>query len=121
MEIYTLPVDLEKIKKFIDGLPFVLTDGQKQVWQEIKEDLNASGIWDHLEIYTLIPAGTGLHYEYKIESSNIVPLFVKIHNLRLDYKKVSFTHVPRERNKDADKLVNMELDKRVGADSLFNL
>ena len=62
-----------------------------------------------------------LNYEYKIESSNIVPLFVKIHNLRLDYKKVSFTHVPRERNKDADKLVNMELDKRVGADSLFNL
>ena len=63
-----------------------------------------------------------LSYEYKIESPNIVPLFVKIHNLRLAYKEVSFTYVPREENKDADKLVNMELDKHTHSEnSLFNL
>src|SRR3989338_11453473 len=63
-----------------------------------------------------------LSYEYKIESPNIVPLFVKIHNLRLEYKKVNFTHVPREKNKDADKLVNMELDRHTYVeDNLFNL
>ncbi|MDX1608407.1 MAG: ribonuclease HI family protein, partial [Candidatus Spechtbacterales bacterium] len=52
-----------------------------------------------------------LNYNYKIESENIIPLFVKIHNLRLEYKNVHFTHVPREKNKDADKLVNIELDR----------
>ena len=62
-----------------------------------------------------------LSYKYKIESPNIVPLFVKIHNLRLGYKGVSFKHVTRDKNKDADKLVNMELDKHSGGDSLFNL
>ena len=63
-----------------------------------------------------------LSYEYKIESPNIVPLFIKIHNLRLSYKEVIFTHIPREKNKDADKLVNMELDKHTHVgDSLFNL
>lgn len=62
-----------------------------------------------------------LNYEYKIQSPNIIPLFIKIHNLRLDFSKVNFTHVPREKNKDADKLVNQELDKHTHTDSLFNL
>lgn len=57
--------------------------------------------------------------EYKIESDNIVPLFVKIHNLTLDFKNVSFRHVKREKNKEADKLVNEALDKEEGAGSLF--
>jgi ribonuclease HI len=61
-----------------------------------------------------------LNYEYKIESQNIVPLFVKIHNLRLDYGGVYFKHVPRSKNKQADKLVNMELDKQTGNNSLFS-
>lgn len=62
-----------------------------------------------------------LNYQYKIESQNIIPLFVKIHNLRLDYGNVHFTHVPRAKNKDADKLVNIELDKHGGGGGLFNL
>lgn len=61
-----------------------------------------------------------LSYEYKIESPNIIPLFIKVHNLRLNFKKVNFTHVPREKNKDADKLVNIELDKHTHSGSLFN-
>ena len=63
-----------------------------------------------------------LSYKYKIESPNIVPLFVKIHNLRLGYKDVAFKHVTRDKNKDADKLVNMELDRHTYVeDNLFNL
>ncbi|MEX2145164.1 MAG: ribonuclease HI family protein [Candidatus Spechtbacterales bacterium] len=60
-----------------------------------------------------------LSYQYKIESPNIIPLFIKIHNLRLGFDKVAFTHVPREKNKDADRMVNVELDKRMGK-NLFN-
>lgn len=58
---------------------------------------------------------------YKIKSPNIVQLFVKAHNLTLDFKRVAFQHVPREQNKSADAMVNQELDKHTGANSLFNL
>ena len=59
--------------------------------------------------------------EWKIEGATIVPLFVKAWNVRLDFGEVFFKHVPREENKEADKLVNRELDKHTFTDSLFNL
>lgn len=61
-----------------------------------------------------------LSYEYKIGSPNIIPLFIKMHNLRLNFKKVNFNHISREKNKDADRLVNIELDKHTHSESLFN-
>ncbi len=48
--------------------------------------------------------------QYKIESEKIIPLFVDVWNLRLDFAKVTFSHVPREKNKEADKMVNEALD-----------
>src|SRR3989344_967437 len=60
-----------------------------------------------------------LNYEYKIESPNIIPSFIKIHNLRLSFGDVKFTHVPREQNKDADKMVNIALDENTQKDSLL--
>ncbi|OGZ58823.1 MAG: hypothetical protein A3B96_00570, partial [Candidatus Spechtbacteria bacterium RIFCSPHIGHO2_02_FULL_43_15b] len=58
---------------------------------------------------------------WKIEGSTIVPLFVKIHNLRMNFGKVEFDHVPREQNKQADALVNQELDKHTEEGTLFSL
>ncbi|PIT93162.1 MAG: ribonuclease H [Candidatus Harrisonbacteria bacterium CG10_big_fil_rev_8_21_14_0_10_38_8] len=49
--------------------------------------------------------------EYKIENETLQPLFLKIWNLRLDFKKVTFTHIPREENKQADKLANEAMDR----------
>ncbi|OGF74135.1 hypothetical protein A2W54_01600 [Candidatus Giovannonibacteria bacterium RIFCSPHIGHO2_02_43_13] len=48
--------------------------------------------------------------QYKIESEKIVPLFVMVWNLKMDFAKVTFSHVPREQNKEADRLVNEALD-----------
>lgn len=59
--------------------------------------------------------------KWKIEGKTIVPLFVKIHNLRLDFGEMSFEHIPREQNKDADALVNQELDRHGNEGGLFNL
>lgn len=56
--------------------------------------------------------------EYKIESENIKPLFIDIWNLKLDYKNVTFRHIPREQNKRADFLVNQAFDG--GNGKLFN-
>ena len=47
---------------------------------------------------------------YKVETEHIVPLFVAIWNLKIDFAKVTFSHVPRENNKEADRLVNEALD-----------
>lgn len=49
--------------------------------------------------------------QYKIESEKIKPLFIDVWNLKLDYKKVSFKHIPREQNRRADFLLNEALDK----------
>lgn len=54
-----------------------------------------------------------LNGEYRVKNKELAPLFVKIYNASLDFKKVSYNHIPREMNKEADKLVNMALDKAV--------
>ncbi|MBI4087473.1 MAG: ribonuclease HI family protein [Candidatus Liptonbacteria bacterium] len=52
-----------------------------------------------------------LNGKYKILEPELQPLFVKVWNLKLDFKKVSFVHVPREENKKADRMVNKVLDE----------
>ncbi len=47
---------------------------------------------------------------YKVLESKIQPLFLKVWNLRLDFKKVKFKFISREKNQEADKLVNEVLD-----------
>jgi ribonuclease HI len=53
-----------------------------------------------------------LNGEYKIENESLQPLWLQIWNLKIDFKKVTFTHVLREKNKGADKEVNRVLDAR---------
>jgi len=54
-----------------------------------------------------------LNQEYKIKDKELAKIFVKIWNLRLNFKKVTFSHVPREKNKQADKLVNQAIDEAI--------
>jgi ribonuclease HI len=54
-----------------------------------------------------------LNREYKVKNKELAPLFVKVYNLTLGFKKVVFKHVPRELNKEADKLVNRAIDRAV--------
>lgn len=49
--------------------------------------------------------------EYKIKEESIQELFIELWNLRLDFHSVKFTHVFREANLDADRMVNHALDK----------
>lgn len=48
---------------------------------------------------------------YKILEGELQPLFLEVWNLRIDFKKVEFVHVPREENKEADRMVNRVLDE----------
>ncbi len=49
--------------------------------------------------------------EYQIKDPGLVPLFIGIHNLRVvSFPNITFIHVKRELNKEADRLVNEALD-----------
>ena len=52
-----------------------------------------------------------LNHEYKVKNKELAPLFLEAHNLSLGFSKITFTHVYRENNKEADRLVNEVLDK----------
>jgi ribonuclease HI len=51
-----------------------------------------------------------LNGEYKILDEKIQPLFLKIWNLKLDFKNIKFKLISREKNQEADRLVNEALD-----------
>ncbi|MFH0852644.1 MAG: ribonuclease HI family protein [bacterium] len=55
-----------------------------------------------------------LNHEYKIEEPNIQSLFLKVWNLTLDFGMIKFKAIPREENKEADRLVNQALDSAQG-------
>lgn len=52
-----------------------------------------------------------LNAEYQIKEPGLVPMFIEIHNMRVaNFPHLKLTHIPREKNKEADRLVNEALD-----------
>ena len=51
--------------------------------------------------------------QYKVKDAQLAKLFVQAWNLSTQFKKINFQHVPRERNRTADRLVNQALDKHL--------
>ncbi len=51
-----------------------------------------------------------LNKEYRVKDADLAKLFVKVWNLSQEFKSISFRHVRRELNKEADRLVNLALD-----------
>ena len=60
-----------------------------------------------------------LNGEYKVSEPRIQSLFMKIWNLKIDYKSIRFKQVPREKNHLADQLVNEALDSQGSVQKLF--
>lgn len=52
-----------------------------------------------------------LNREYKVKNKELAPLFLQVYNLSLGFKKISFHHIPREQNKEADRLANEAMDR----------
>ncbi|MBU0879694.1 ribonuclease HI family protein [Patescibacteria group bacterium] len=52
-----------------------------------------------------------LNREYRVKDQQLALLFVEAYNISIGFKKIVFKHIPREKNKHADKLVNLALDK----------
>ena len=51
-----------------------------------------------------------LQGKYKILNSDLQPLFIKVWNLKFDFPHLEFEYIPREQNKEADRLVNEAMD-----------
>ncbi len=48
---------------------------------------------------------------YRIKNKGLKPLFAEVENLACSFPEITFSHIPREKNKQADKLVNEAIDK----------
>jgi len=57
--------------------------------------------------------------KYKLENEKIQKFFIEIWNLKIDFKNVKFKAIPREKNREADKLVNEVLDGESSSQKLF--
>jgi len=54
-----------------------------------------------------------LSHVYQIKEPALVPQFLEIHNMRVkDFPHLTFTHVPRAKNKGADRLANEAMDRK---------
>ncbi len=60
-----------------------------------------------------------LEGKYKVLEPRIGELFLKIWNLKQDFKKVNFKLISRNKNQEADRLVNEALDKEARAQKLL--
>ena len=58
-----------------------------------------------------------LSHQYKINDENIQKFFLQIWNLSIDFGEVKYTHIPREKNTEADRLANLALDEATRAQS----
>lgn len=69
---------------------------------------NFSGIQVYLDSNLICSQMQG---KFKVKHPNMVPLFLKAKELERDLATpVTYTYIPREKNKRADRLVNMALD-----------
>lgn len=71
-------------------------------------DLNAKELDCYLDSELVVKQLRG---EYRVKDKDLAKLFLDIHNLSLSFKKITYTHVPRERNKEADRLANEAMDR----------
>ncbi len=51
--------------------------------------------------------------KYKILEPELQTFFIELWNLKQDFKSVEFIKIPREENKEADRMVNQALDGKI--------
>lgn len=54
-----------------------------------------------------------INREYKVKNKDLAPLFLQVCNILTKLKGYKFIHIPREQNKEADKLANEAMDRAV--------
>ena len=57
--------------------------------------------------------------KFKISNENIAKFFIEVWNLKTEFLSIKFKYIPREKNKEADKLVNQALDSHFNTQKLI--
>lgn len=103
--------ELEKYGKFIGN-----TTNNQAEYQAVIEGLKraaekykAKEVCFYLDSQLVVEQ---LNKKFKIKNKNIAPLFIKVHNLSLKFSKIEYKHIPRAKNKKADKLVKEAVKKK---------
>jgi len=52
-----------------------------------------------------------LNGQYRVKEPSLFEQFVKVNNLKINFPNISFNHIPRAQNKEADKLANEAMDE----------
>ena len=73
-----------------------------------KEKIKNMGVEIRLDSELLANQLSG---HYRIDEDKLKLLFVDVWNLRLDFGSVLFSYIPREKNKQADRLLNQALNQ----------
>jgi ribonuclease HI len=53
---------------------------------------------------------------YRVKTAHLVPLHRRVRELAVGFDRVTFAHVPRERNVEADRLANLGVDSWLAAE-----
>jgi ribonuclease HI len=69
--------------------------------------LEQKNVQCYLDSELVVKQITGL---YKIREESLKPLAARVLALKSNFKQINFTHVHREKNSEADKLVNNSID-----------
>lgn len=81
------------------------------------KELKASELEFYLDSELIVKQ---LNREYRVKDKDLAPLFLQVHNLSLGFKKITFCHIPREENEEADRLVNLAIDNRMRTNADWN-
>lgn len=117
----------QEIKKFGEYLGDALTNNEAEYSAVIsalkkfkvlfgKEMAKATDIEIRSDSELLVNQMNG---KYKIENENIQKFFIEIWNLKIDFLSVKFKAIPREKNREADRLVNEVLDSQMSNQRLL--
>lgn len=74
---------------------------------ELVSELNPNSVICHLDSELVVKQIGG---QYRVKMPHLLPLLERVHSLKDTLRDVSFVHVPRSRNAQADALVNKALD-----------
>lgn len=77
---------------------------------DLAAEIGADSIVCHLDSELVVRQLQG---KYKVREESLKPLVAQALRLTQRFKEVQFVHVPREKNKLADQLVNEALDKKL--------
>ncbi len=98
----------EKIGKFIGNATNNVAEYQALIeGLQMATKLGADTIYFKLDSELVVKQMKG---EYKVKNSNLKNLWKEAKILESSFKSINYSHVPREKNHEADEIVNQVLD-----------